>query len=200
MPDSRRHASRTTRMRLSLALLLLLGASGCGGGVAPGGSTGLKSPEENATMDRSPSTSSTALQCGRPFRLPSGGGLSLTGRFPSVVSSSEQTVSGTVEVASENEDVRGVITSSADVFLVWNGRIATLPLPQDLVGMRLELGPGKVEKLSAQAALSPCDPGAGAANGSLRPGSYELYARVVLNHDDGSSLESIGGPWPLEVR
>jgi hypothetical protein len=24
--------------------------------------------------------------------------------------------------------------------------------------------------------------------------------RVVLNHDDGSRTDSIGGPWPLEVR
>lgn len=126
--------------------------------------------------------------------------MTLTGRFPAVVSSSEQAVSGTVEVASEKELVRGVVTRNADVFLVRSGRIATLPLPQDLVGMRLELAPGKVEKLPAQATLSPCDPGGAAADGSLPPGTYELYARVVLNHDDGSSLESIGGPWLLEVR
>ena len=151
-------------------------------------------------MDRPLPTAPTALECGRPFRLPSGGGLTLTGRFPAVVSSSAQAVSGAVEVASENEVVRGVVTPTADVFLVRDGRIATLPLPQDLVGMTLELAAGKVERLPAQATLSPCDPGGGSADGSLRPGTYELYARVVLNHDDGSSLESIGGPWPLEVR
>lgn len=152
-------------------------------------------------MDRPPPTSPTALECGRPFRPPSGGGLTLTGRFPTVVSSSEQTVAGTVEVASDSEVVRGVVTPSADVFLVRDGRIATLPLPQDLVGMRLTLAEGEVERLPAQATLSPCDPGGSAAvDGSLRRGTYELYVRVVLNHDDGSSLEAVGGPWPLEVR
>jgi hypothetical protein len=151
-------------------------------------------------VDRPPSSVPTALECGQPFRPPAGGKLTLTGRFPAVVSSSEQAVSGTVEVAVGDEVVRGVVTRDADVFLVRNGRIATLPLPQDLVGMRLELGAGMVERLPAQATLSPCDPGGGTAAGSLPPGTYELYARVVLHHDDGSSLESIGGPWPLEVR
>ena len=142
----------------------------------------------------------TALECDRPFRRPSGDGLTLTGRFPTVVSSSERVLSGTVDVGGESEVVRGVVTPTADAFLVRDGRIATLPLPQDLVGMRLELSPGKVERLSAQAALSPCGQGDDGADGSLLPGAYELYVRVVLNHDDGSSLESIGGPWPLEVR
>jgi len=117
-----------------------------------------------------------------------------------VVSSSERVVAGTVEVANENQVVGGVVAPLADVFLVRNGRIATLPLPQDLVGMRLELAAGEIERLPAQATLSPCDPAGGSADGSLRPGTYELYVRVMLNHDDGSSLEAIGGPWPLEVR
>ena len=136
----------------------------------------------------------------RPFRPPSATGLTLTARFPTGVSASEAAVSGTVEIASEVEVVRGVVAPQADVFLVRHGRIATLPLPQDLVGMRLELAPGRVERLPAQATLSPCHPGGDAADGPLHPGIYELYARVVLTHDDGSSLESIGGPWPLAVR
>jgi hypothetical protein len=126
--------------------------------------------------------------------------LTLTGRFPAVVNTSERAVSGTVEVASAKEVVRGVVSPSADVYLVRNGRIATLPLPQDLVGMRLEIAPGKVEKLPAQVTLAPCESGGGAGSGTLRPGRYELYGRVVLNHDDGTSVVSIGGPWPLEVR
>ncbi len=152
-------------------------------------------------MDRPPPTSPTALECGRPFRPPSGVGLTLTGRFPTVVSSGEQVVVGTVEVASKDEVVRGVVSPNADAFLVRDGRIATLPLPQDLVGMELALAEGEVESLPARATLSPCGPGGSvAADGSLRPGTYELYVRVVLNHDDGSSLESVGGPWPLELR
>ena len=124
----------------------------------------------------------------------------MTGSFPAGVSSGQATVSGTVEIASEDEVARGVILSQADVFLVQNGCIATLPLPQDLVGKRLDLAPGMVETLPAQVTLSPCNVGDGAGHGSLRPGTYELYARVLLIHDDGSSVESIGGPWPLEVR
>ena len=60
----------------------------------------------------------------------------------------------------------------------------------------MELVPGRPEELPAQGTLFPCDEG----GGPLSPGVYELYARVVLHHDDGSSLECIGGPWPLEVR
>jgi len=174
---------------------------GCGGGVAAGGAEEQQSsiPEKNVTVDRAPSTARSPLECGRPFRRPSGGELSLTGRFPGVVHASERAVSGTVEVAGANEGLRGVVTPNADVFLVRDGRIATLPLPQDLVGMRLELDPGKVESLAAQATLLPCE-GGSAAGESLPPGTYELYVRVVLNHDDGSSVESVGGPWQLEVR
>lgn len=151
-------------------------------------------------MDAPPSSAPTALECGRPFLPPARGGLTLTARFPLAVSRSEQAVSGAVEVASENEVVRGVATLAAEVFLVRDGQVATLPLPQDLVGMRLEVSPGRVERLPAQATLSPCDPGGAAADGLLRPGTYQLYARVVLSRDDGSILESVGGPWPLEVR
>ncbi len=151
-------------------------------------------------MDPAQAPALSELECNRPFLLPAGGALSLTGRFPTVVSSTEQIVTGTVDVASETEVVRGVVTGSADVFLVQGGRIATVPLPQDSVGRRLAMAPGEVETWPAHATLAPCDPGSGAADGSLRPGSYELYARVVLNHDDGSRQESVGGPWPLEIR
>jgi hypothetical protein len=122
----------------------------------------------------------------------------LTGHFPTVARSNDHTVAGTVEVTSEKEVVRGVVAANADAFLVRDGRIATLPLPQDLVGTRWVLTPGTAEQLPALVALTPCDPGD--AEKSLPPGAYGLYARVVLNQDDGSSLEAIGGPWPLVLR
>jgi hypothetical protein len=153
---------------------------------------------ENVPVDRPAASAITAIECGDAFESSAGAGLTVTGRFPASVRSTEEVVHGTVEVASE-DDVRGVVAPAADVFLVRNGRIATLPLPQDLVGMPLKLVAGKVAELPAQAALSPCDPGGGVTDGTLRPGTYELYARVVLNNDDGSSLEAVGGPWPLEV-
>jgi hypothetical protein len=41
-----------------------------------------------------------------------------------------------------------------------------------------------------------CSPG----GGSVGPGAYELYVRVVVIPDDGMAVESFGGPWPLDVR
>ena len=34
----------------------------------------------------------------------------------------------------------------------------------------------------------------------LPAGRYDLYVRVVLNHDDGTASESIGDPRPLVLR
>jgi len=70
-----------------------------------------------------------------------------------------------------------------------------LPMPQDAVGQSLELADGKVERMPAMATLVPCSGG-----GVLASGTYDLYVRVVLNLDDGSWVDSLGGPWPLEVR
>jgi hypothetical protein len=49
--------------------------------------------------------------------------------------------------------------------------------------------------MPATASLVPCSGG-----GVLATGTYDLYVRVVLNHDDGTRTDSFGGPWPLEVR
>jgi hypothetical protein len=141
----------------------------------------------------------TMIECGQSFHPSSGGNLTLTGRFPAAISSTQDVVSGTVDVTAVGGTVRGVVVPAADVFLVRDGRIATMPQPQDLMGTRLELTPGTVETLPAQATLAACAPGAGAENELLKPGKYELYARVLLNHDDGSSTEVFGGPWPLEL-
>ena len=135
------------------------------------------------------------LECGALLEPTGEGGLTVTGRFPHEVVAGEQTVAGTVEVAAGRQEVRGVVTPQADVFLVRDGRIVTLPVPQDAVGMRVDLADGRVERMPATATLAPCS-GARA----LERGSYQLYVRVVLNHDDGSETDSTGGPWPLEVR
>jgi hypothetical protein len=150
-------------------------------------------------VDHPPTAGPAALECGQVFRSPPRGELLLTGRFPKAVGPGERSVSGTVEVVSAKGVARGVVTRQADAFLVRDGRVMTLPVVQDLAGRQLDLAPGRVEKLPARAALVPCDPAA-TVGGSLRPGAYALYVRVLLNHDDGSSRESIGGPWPLQVR
>jgi hypothetical protein len=128
--------------------------------------------------------------------VPAGAGpLTLTGRFPAAAPAGAGVVSGVVEVTSR-VPVRGVVLPRAEVFLVRDGRVATVPVPQDAMGARLDLAPGRTEQLPGEAALASCEPGVG----PVPPGIYELYARVVFTPDGGASVESFGGPWPLQVR
>lgn len=142
-----------------------------------------------------PSLSPGTLACGRPFTLPAPGVLTLTAHFPGTVSHRARTLTGTVDVVARIE-VRGVATPYADVFLTRDGQVATMPMPQDTVAILLDLVPGATRRLPARATLTSCAPGAGA----VPPGTYQLYAKVVLVRDDGVSLTSFGGPWPLDVR
>jgi len=183
-------------------VILLLSVGGCGEPGDVSRSTApqapIQDPEENASMDDvPPAVGPTGLECGKAMPEVSGGGLTLTGTFPSVISSAEHLLSGTVEVASAGDGVRGVVTPTADVVLVRDGLVATLPVAQDSVGMEVELGPGRVQQLVGQASLAACDPRSGGL--PVQPGAYEVYVRVVLTGDDGSVVESVGGPWPLEV-
>ena len=135
------------------------------------------------------------LECGARLGSTPGGMLTLTGRFPTAAAADEQTVAGTVTVAVKRSGAHGVVTPQAEAFLVRDGRIATLPVPQDSVGQRLDLADGRVASMPATVSLVPCSGG-----GVLPTGTYDLYVRVVLNHDDGTRADSLGGPWPLEVR
>lgn len=146
-------------------------------------------------MDPTPGAGATVVKCGQLFHPPAGGGLTLTGRFPATVPAGERAVVGTVEVTGKVA-VRGVVAPRADVFLVRQGRVATVPLAQDMAGIRWDLAPGEVERLPGEAPLVSCDPG----GGPVPAGAYELYTRVVITPDDGVSAESFGGPWPIEVR
>jgi hypothetical protein len=194
MSDRRKYSGRTAMLLLAVVLATTgCGGSGSGGaGAAPEPEASLK---ERVTVDSTPVTGTTALECGQQFRQPAGGGLALTGRFPTIAPAGEQAVTGTVEVTSR-EAIRGVTTPRVDAFLVRDGRIATVPTAQDSIGVRLDLAPGEVKSLPGEATLVSCAPG----GGSVRPGTYELYARVVLTPDDGAGVEAFGGPWPLEVR
>ena len=135
-----------------------------------------------------------SLECGARFDPATGGALSVTGRFPAAASADEQMVHGTVEIVALGA-AQGVVTPQAEAFLVREGRIVTLPVPQDSIGRRLDLTEGSVERMPAMAALVPCSEG-----DMLASGTYDLYVRVVLNRDDGTRADSLGGPWPLEVR
>ncbi|MGW0709860.1 hypothetical protein ACWD4G_28550 [Streptomyces sp. NPDC002643] len=138
----------------------------------------------------------TALLCGQPFRPPATVGvLALTGRFPAAVPAGEESVVGTVEATSRTA-VRGLAAPVAEVFLVRDGRVVTLPVARDLIGVPWDAAPGESRRLTGEATLVSCDPDVG----PLPPGAYDLYARVVIIPDGGAPVESFGGPWPLEVR
>jgi hypothetical protein len=163
--------------------------------MAASGEQRTPSPEESMTTDPPTAPSPAVLECGGGFAPRTGGVLTVTGHFPSAVSADEQVVQGAVAVAAREGIARGVITPLAEAFLVRDGRIVTLPMPQDSVGRSLDLADGRVERMPATATLVPCSGG-----GVLATGTYDLYVRVVLNHDDGSRVDSLGGPWSLEVR
>jgi hypothetical protein len=178
-------------------MVLVVLAAGCGGAAsgATSGELRTPTPEESMSTDQPASPAPAGLECGAPFEAAPGGALTITGHFAETVSSGALLLSGTVEVAAAvGRDARGVVTPQAEAFLVRDGRIVTLPTPQDSVGRALDLTNGRVERLPATATLVPC-----AGGSALATGRYDLYVRVVLNNDDGSRADSFGGPWPLEV-
>ncbi len=191
MGDCRLSGARRGSVSVSVAVVLL--CAGCGGGtVVPEQPT--PRPEESMATDLPTSSGSPGLECGALFEGESGGDLKVTGRFPAAVSAGQQVVSGTVDIAATGSGARGVVTPQAEAFLVREGRIVTLPVPQDAVGRVLDLSDGRVVQMPAMADLTPC-----AAGTDLPSGSYDLYVRVVLNRQDGTRADSLGGPWPLEV-
>jgi len=191
MGDCRLSGARRGSVSVSLAVVLL--CAGCGGGtVVREQPTPI--PEESMATDLPTSSGSRGLECGALFEGEAGGDLKVTGRFPAAVPARQQLVNGTVDIAATGSEARGVVTPLAEAFLVREGRIATLPVPQDAVGRVLDLSDGRVEQMPAMADLTPC-----AGGTSLPSGYYDLYVRVVLNRQDGTRADSLGGPWPLEV-
>jgi hypothetical protein len=124
--------------------------------------------------------------------LPAPAALRLVARFPESVPANAQTVEGSVEISS-GESVRGVIPAAADVFMVTDDRVVTMPVVQDAIGIRWA---GDTRSLPAVGSLMSCEPG----GRRLPPGVYELYARVVVTPDGGTPQPCFGGPWPLRVR
>ena len=134
------------------------------------------------------------VACGRPFQLPASTRLRLTARFPKSVRASQQVVSGTAEVTSEKA-LRGVAAAAADAFLVRDGRVVTMPLPQDAMGVRWELAADAKKSVPAIASLLSCERG----GEPLAPGDYELYAQFVLTPDDGAPITGYSAPLALRV-
>ena len=174
---------------LAVLCAAILATAGCGAGDAGGSPPPPDaSPQETAAVE--PSPKQTALECGAAFTPPTGGGLYLSGKFPAKVAVAAGTLTGTVQVNTP-QAVRGVVAPRADAFLVRDGRIATVPMPQDSVGAQLDLKPSEARELPADVPLASCP--------TLPPGTYQLYARVVFTPDNGQTAETFGGPWPIEV-
>jgi len=150
-------------------------------------------PQGNRAMESAPNPG-TAIVCEQRFQPPGGGALALTGHFRAQVAGSEPTLSGTIGVTA-SEKLKGVTQPGADVFVVQDGRIVAVPLPQDAVGIIWATAPGETKTVPGAVALTSCESGK-----PLGAGSYEVYARVLVFPDAGGTVESFGGPWPLEVQ
>jgi hypothetical protein len=141
-----------------------------------------------------PGAGVTGVRCGQPVRATAGGGLSLVGRFPGAATVGELQVAGRVDVTSPVA-VRGVAAPHADMFLVKAGRVVTLPAPHDAVGVWWDLAAGVPKSVSGEVMLVSCESG----GGRLRPGTYELYARIAVFPDSGRVVEFIGPVGTLDV-
>jgi hypothetical protein len=186
MPDRRKCVDRTAAVLL--AAIVATATAGCGGDGDAGGA-----PAPDSSAGPSPTvatTRPTALACGADFTPPTGGGLYLTGRFPATAAASGRTVTGTVEVKSPRP-VRGVVGRYAEVFLVRDGRIATVPGARDAIGILLDLKPSQAHEMPGAADLASC--------AALTPGTYQMYAHVSFTPDQGTTTDSYGGPWPIEL-
>ena len=91
-----------------------------------------------------------------------------------------------------------MFTPAADVLLVRDCRVVTLPAAQDSVGTPLRLASGQAKTMPAHGVLASCDPSL--ADSALPPGSYQIWVRVTVNRADGTQVDSFGGPWPLVIR
>jgi len=168
---------------------IVLAALGCGR-TDPGG---VPDPELSTATGKPAPPAEGSLQCGQAFSATVGGGPMLKGNFPASAKLADRKISGTVDVSSQVA-IRGVASPQAEVFLVKDGRIVTLPPPSDAIGIRVELSPGQVTQLPGEANLVACQDGR-----SLSAGTYQMYARLVIMPDSGAKVEAIGGPWPVQV-
>jgi hypothetical protein len=128
------------------------------------------------------------------------GPLAMTGEFPSqVAGSGDGMFVGRATVTSTGPRVSGVTSPEADVFVVRAGEVVSTPLPKDLIGMLVDLGPGASKAFAARGTIRRCAARDSGVGELLPPGRYDVFAVVVVNRDDGSAVAATGGPWPVEV-
>ena len=188
--------SRRASLALIAAQSVALVIAGCSGTSTASGTISPTKPTGGAsTVSTEPVARPAALDCGEQFQLPSPGPLTLTPHFPATVGRDPQPVTGSVD-ATSNAAVHGVGPGRAEAFLVRDGRVVTMPVAQDSVGVLWDLAPGAVRTVPADVAVVSCE-GDGT---ELEPGAYQLYVRVVLTPGDGPPVASYGGPSPVQLQ
>lgn len=161
----------------------------CTTACAGGQSVGAPPPSSAPDQPAKPEGRGTTVSAGCGEVIAAGGPLKVAGEFPA--KATPDAFTGKVTVTAGPTEVVGVTSPEADVFLARDGWIVAVPLPKDLVGKQVRLGS---EVFDARGSARDC-----ATDGALAAGRYEIYARVVVTAEDGTSVEATGGPWPLEL-
>jgi hypothetical protein len=181
-------ARRSALARALFPLLLLAVSAACGGDGA-GQTVGSSTTSGGGEAVDQPGV----VECGGRFddlpgpRAP----LTVSGSFPARVdgAAGDGTFTGTV-IVTATQPVKGVTSPAADVYVARSGEVVATPLPKDLVGLALDLGPGASRELAATGSVRRCPQ----AEAPLPPGRFEVYAVVTV---DGAV--AVGGPWPVDV-
>jgi hypothetical protein len=138
----------------------------------------------------------TSLDCGVPIEVlqNSAGELSMTPQFPpSVDTGGDGTFSGSVIVTGDG--VTGVAAPEADLYLVQSGAVVSTPLPKDAIGQQVDLGAAGGITFGARGSILSC-----ASGEPLPAGTYDIYAVVTINQQEGAVAVAVGGPWPLTIN
>jgi hypothetical protein len=141
--------------------------------------------------------SSMGFQCGDRIDARAADAMVVGGEFPGTVNrGGDGTFTGTVTVTGTGPRITGVASPEADVYLAGDGEIVATALAKDSIGRPVDLDRGASITFTARGAVRPCAAGGGER---LPAGRYDVFAVVVVNRDDGSSVTATGGPWPIDV-
>jgi len=93
------------------------------------------------------------------------------------------------------DGVTGVAAPEADLYLVQSGAVVSTPLPKDAIGQQVDLGAAGGITFGARGSILSC-----ASGESLPAGTYDIYAVVTINQQEGAVAVAVGGPWPLTIN
>ena len=144
-------------------------------------------------------------RCGEPIgalAVPSGP-LLVRAVFPAAVErAGVGTFIGAVTVEA-SENVVGVASPEADVYVAHSGAVVATPLAKDLLAVPVRLSPGATQGFGARGSIRACngdqDSERSGAGPALPAGTYDVYAVVAVTDDAGQTLIATGGPWTLDI-